>query len=655
MKKKNKKNENEYLQSRSLMSEVFGRFLKNKLAVAGIIFIAILILISIFADVFIDYEGVVIKQDIANRLQKPSLTSGHLLGTDEIGRDVLARLLYATRYSLLLSFCANLVGLIVGGAIGVWAGLSKKLVDTVLMRFVDILLAIPAVLFAIAIVSSFGCSIPNIIIALAITSVPKYARIMRSSVLSVKEMEYVEAARAIGGRTGRIIFSHILPNCLSAILVNVTLQMATLIMSTSILSFLGLGIPAPIPEWGGMLSAGNDYIRNQQYLTLFPGIAITLTIIAFNISGDGLRDALDPKLKYSLTMKERLALMRKQNKLSKHPVAKIEDDSGVMLKIEDLCVEYKTDAGAVKAVNNLNLEIPKGRVLGLVGETGAGKTTTALSILNMVRTPPGTITNGTITLDGTSILDTNQTEMSTIRGKEVSMIFQDPMTALNPTQTVADQIAEVIEHHENCSSKQAYNKALDMLELVGIRRERGKDYPHQFSGGMKQRVVIAIALACNPKLLIADEPTTALDVTIQAQILEKMKELQKKYQMSLLMITHDLGIIAETCEYVSIIYAGTIVESGTVEDIFNHTLHPYTKGLFDALPNVADRKAELKPIKGRMVDPTKLPAGCAFCNRCEYATEKCKTVRPVQIYRTDGHYVACHLYNKDNVKEGRAF
>ncbi|MBQ5698992.1 MAG: ABC transporter ATP-binding protein, partial [Lachnospiraceae bacterium] len=286
------------------------------------------------------------------------------------------------------------------------------------------------------------------------------------------------------------------------------------------------------------------------------------------------------------------------------------------VEINNLSVEFRTDNGVVKAVNNLDLEIGRGKTLGLVGETGAGKTTTGLSLLRLIPNPPGVITGGSIKLDGKDILAMSEKEMQSYRGKFVAMIFQDPMTSLNPVITVEEQIAEVVELHEEGSHQDAVNKAREMLELVGIPGSRGNEYPHQFSGGMKQRVVIAMALACNPELLIADEPTTALDVTIQAQVLEMMRGLRDKYQTSMLMITHDLGIVAEICDEVSIMYAGHIVEHGNLVDVFENTRHPYTEGLFNSLPNIEDRQARLKPIKGLMPDPTNLPAGCAFSDRC---------------------------------------
>ena len=294
-------------------------------------------------------------------------------------------------------------------------------------------------------------------------------------------------------------------------------------------------------------------------------------------------------------------------------------------------------------MENLNLSLRHGETLGLVGETGAGKTTTVKSVMRILPEPPAKIVSGEILFDGQDLLKLPIKEMRKIRGKQISMIFQDPMTSLNPVMTVAEQIAEVIRLHEKCSKKEAHKKACDMLELVGIRPERGSDYPHQFSGGMKQRVVIAMALACNPRFLIADEPTTALDVTIQAQVLELMKKLKAQYQTAMVMITHDLGIVAEICDYVAIMYAGEIVEYGTREHIFNHTGHPYTKGLFACIPDIFTEQNELVPINGLTPDPTDLPVGCRFHPRCPYATEQCAKEHSANFEIEPGHYVACHL------------
>ena len=320
-------------------------------------------------------------------------------------------------------------------------------------------------------------------------------------------------------------------------------------------------------------------------------------------------------------------------------------EKDIVLDLQNLKVRFETEDGIVYAVNGMDLKLEKGKAIGLVGETGAGKTTTALALLRLVPDPPGVVECDKLELNGQDVLGMGIHDLEKVRGKDISMIFQDPMTALNPVFTVGDQIAESIFLHENCTYAEAQQCAVEMLELVGIPGERASEYPHQFSGGMKQRVVIAIALACHPQLLIADEPTTALDVTIQAQVLDLMKNLRKQYQTSLIMITHDLGIVADICDEVAVMYAGTIVEKGTLEDVFNHTKHPYTEGLFNSLPNINDRKAMLTPIKGLMPDPTNLPEGCPFHPRCPYANEDCKKPQVVRNM-SDSHYVRCCAYDR---------
>lgn len=318
-----------------------------------------------------------------------------------------------------------------------------------------------------------------------------------------------------------------------------------------------------------------------------------------------------------------------------------------LLELKDVEIQYITSIETVYAVNGVSFSIEKGECMGLVGETGAGKTSTALSILRLLSEPTGKVSNGQIIFDGKDLLELSEAEMRKIRGDEITMIFQDPMTALNPVKTVGEQIAEVVKLHKMCSRAEAEQRACEMLESVGIRAERAKEYPHQFSGGMKQRVVIAMALACEPKLLLADEPTTALDVTIQAQVIEMMIDLRKQYQMSMLFITHDLGVVADICDRVGIMYAGEIVEYGTLDDIFRSKCHPYTKGLFDSIPSLSKDVDRLIPIPGLAPDPADLPSGCKFHDRCPKVTAKCRQVVPEAVEVNPGHIVRCHLFGKE--------
>ncbi|MCR1840117.1 ABC transporter ATP-binding protein [Murimonas intestini] len=338
-------------------------------------------------------------------------------------------------------------------------------------------------------------------------------------------------------------------------------------------------------------------------------------------------------------------------------------ENSKLLEVKNLTVHYETDEGIVEAVNDISFHIAPGEILGVVGETGAGKTTIARSIMGLLPKPPAHVISGSIQIEGQEMLsdkpeskgffdfaqkrarsaDERRLERiyREIRGKKISMMFQDPMTALNPVLYVGDQIAEVIKIHENVSEAQARERAGEMLELVGIPADRYKEYPHQFSGGMKQRVVIAIALACHPNLIIADEPTTALDVTIQAQILEMLRDLQKKFGTAIMLITHDFGVVAEICDRCMVIYAGEKVEEGTLEDIFDNRVHPYTVGLFDSMPDMYDNSLRLKPIKGLMPNPMDLPSYCSFYDRCSVRCDACKDGAPVLREINRGHFAAC--------------
>ena len=318
-----------------------------------------------------------------------------------------------------------------------------------------------------------------------------------------------------------------------------------------------------------------------------------------------------------------------------------------ILNVKDLVIHYETDEEVVEAVNNISFEIKKGEVLGLVGETGAGKTTTALGIMGLLPDKVGHVIQGSVELEGENLFDKSAREMRKVRGKKISMIFQDPMTALNPVKPVGDQIAEVILLHDRCSKAEALQRAQKMLAMVGIVPERYKDYPHQFSGGMKQRIVIAIALACEPELLIADEPTTALDVTIQAQILDMMRSLQQKQGTSMILITHDLGVVAEMCDHCAVMYAGELVEYGTVEEVFDHPKHPYTKALYQSIPSLDKDVKRLRVVPGMVTDPSKLPCCCSFADRCTEKCAQCESGDPRIVNVNEEHWVKCFNYRAE--------
>ena len=325
-----------------------------------------------------------------------------------------------------------------------------------------------------------------------------------------------------------------------------------------------------------------------------------------------------------------------------------EAKTDIILEIRDLVVEYHTDEAVVHAVNGVNLSVRRGETLGLVGETGAGKTTIARAILRILAEPAAVQRSGEILFEGQDLMKLPESHMRQIRGDKIAMIFQDPMTALNPIETIGFQITEAIRLHNKISKAEAQERACDMLEMVGIPAARYGEYPHQFSGGMKQRVVIAMALACNPELLLADEPTTALDVTIQAQVLEMIQDLKTKLGTSVILITHDLGVVANCCNSVAVVYGGEIIEYGTVEHIFDNPSHPYTRGLFASLPRLDSTETRLKPIKGLMPNMRVLSPGCHFCERCDEAREECALTRPEVTEIEPGHFIKCF-----NAREGK--
>lgn len=312
------------------------------------------------------------------------------------------------------------------------------------------------------------------------------------------------------------------------------------------------------------------------------------------------------------------------------------------LEVKDLVVQYTSDGRIIHAVNGVSISLEKGKSLGLVGETGAGKTTVAKSILRILPDHGAKFVNGEVYLNGQNLVKLSEDKMQKVRGGEIAMVFQDPMTALNPIKRVGDQIAEAVIHHSKCTKKEAEDRAVEMLKTVGISEDRFGEYPHQFSGGMKQRVVIAMALACNPQLLLADEPTTALDVTIQAQVLDMISDLREKLGTSMILITHDMGVVAQSCDDVAVMYAGEIIEHGTKEQIFDHPSHPYTIGLFNAIPSMNTEEEYLHPIDGLPPDPSNLPEGCNFSPRCPFATEECRKAGTIQEMETeDGHLCRC--------------
>jgi len=584
------------------------------------------------------------EQDIPNKFATPSWQ--HWAGTDNLGRDILSRLIYGAWISLQVAICVIVIAMAVSLVIGMFSGFVGGRTDNALMRVVDGGLAFPPLVLALAVAGILGRETKYVILSLSIVFVFGLTRLVRGVTLAVREEPFVEASRSSGSRMHRILAFRILPNVRSPLLVAATFGIAGVLIAEAGLAFLGLGNPPPAASWGSMLqNAYQTSLYQASWQMIPPGIAIAITVFAFTILGEGLRDVLGAGRTERSQRKERRGLTTVQREVPSDPVAGSNLPTGredALLSIEHLAVEFTTARGPARVVEGVSLAIRPGETVGLVGESGSGKTVTSLSVMRLVPSPPGRIVAGNIYFEGQDLLSLNFKQMRALRGQKISMIFQDPMTSLDPTFTVGSLLLEAQTLHGSVSRGQARKRAVELLELVGIPapEARLRQYPHQLSGGMRQRVMIAVALANEPQLLIADEPTTALDVTIQAQILELLRTLQRELGMAVLFVTHDLGVIADLCDRVAVMYAGQIVEQASVHDLFERPQHPYTAGLLGAMPQVGLLGERLTVIRGQVPLPHQMPGGCRFAARCDHVLDACRA-EPVALTSASSREVRC--------------
>jgi peptide/nickel transport system permease protein len=596
-------------------------------------FVAFEVLVAVLAPVVANHDPN--RQHLTMAFQAPS--PDHWLGTDDLGRDLFARVLFGARISLRVSFQVVASALVVALPIGLSSGYLGGKVDGVLMRVTDAIMSFPPLILALAIAGVLGPGLNNAALALTVVFVPSFARLIRAQTLGVRQETFVEASRSIGTPTRRILFRRVLPNAISPVVVQASLALGSALLAEAALSFLGLGVQPPAASWGSMLRRSFDFIFTKSWMMLIPGAAIALTVLAYNTVGDGLRDSLgisgsrrrDRGARRGLTTVDSAAPIRVAQRPGPAPV----------LVVDGLEVTMSATAGGVKVVEGVSFEIGEGETLGLVGESGSGKTVTSLAIMRLLPSPTARITAGTATLHGRDLFGLSFREIRAVRGPVMAMIFQDPMTSLNPAFTIGSQIAEAMRWHEPVNRGKAAGRAMELLDLVGIPASRVHAYPHELSGGMRQRTMIAIALACRPKLLIADEPTTALDVTIQAQILELLKSLRHEMGMSMLFVTHDLGVVADICDRVAVMYAGQIVEQASATELFQSPKHPYTEGLLKAMPQDATPGEPLFVIPGRVPSPGEHEAGCRFANRCDHARPEC-VAGAVPLLEAAGEHVS---------------
>ncbi|MCT2582256.1 dipeptide/oligopeptide/nickel ABC transporter permease/ATP-binding protein [Actinophytocola gossypii] len=547
----------------------------------------------------------------------------HWLGADRYGRDVLTRVLYGGQVALLAAVEAVAIALALGVPLGLVAGYVSGWFDKIVMRVVDGVMSVPFLVLAIAVIAAIGPGLANAMAVVGVVYAMSVLRLVRGEVLSAKEELYVDGLKVSGVSGPKILFGHILRNIAPPVIVQATLMFATAIVAEATLSYLGLGVPQPTASWGSMLSDAQHTIRENFFFVIPPGVAIFLTVLGVNQIGEGLRDLFSREIAVG---RLGLNVVHPAPRGQGEPVVEPgEPDRPVALEVEGLSVSFPhQDAGRVTVVRDVSLRLHRGEVLCLVGESGSGKSVTAMSMLGLV-SHPGTVTAASIRIGDDEISGLDFAGMRSIRGNRVGVVFQDPLGSLNPTFTVGNQMREAITAHRDVSRAEADRIAVELFERVGIPRaaERLADYPFQFSGGMAQRVMIAMALSCDPDVLVADEPTTALDVTVQQQVLDLLVSLRDERGMAVLLITHDLGVVAEVADSVAVMYAGQLVETGPVSEVFTRPRHPYTQGLLDSVPRNELATGPLASIPGVVPQPADWPDGCHFADRCPFAVDAC--------------------------------
>ena len=589
---------------------------KNRLAAFGGILLLIILTLSILAPILPIKEPNI--TNTADRFMVP-FEGGHILGTDHLGRDLLSRLLWGTQLSLAVGFAAAFIAATFGSILGAIAGFYGQKTDNIIMRFIDMLMAFPYILLALAIVAALGPGLFNALIAVALVNIPFFARNIRGVTVTLANKEFIEAARLSGMSNLRILIVEIFPNLLPMIVIAMSTTVGWMILETAGLSFLGLGSQPPQADLGSMLGEARSALITNPHTSFVPGIMIFCIVIGINLFGDGVRDALDPRLKKGNLIRPLPQTIYEGGDTQPQPSTKL-------LSVQNLSTQFHVNQDVYQSSNDVSFEIQEGECLGLIGESGSGKSVTALSVTSLVASPPGVIKKGSVNYKNQNLLALPYEKLRSIRGNKISYIFQDPLTTLHPLHTVGDQLLEALQAHDSkLSASDSISKSKELLKSVQIPNPDNfwDVYPHQLSGGMRQRVCIAMALINDPELIIADEPTTALDVTVQAQILNILNSLRKKRKLSILFISHDFGVISQLCDRVIVMYAGSIVEEGPVKNIMQQAAHPYTSELIKCVPQLGNKEHALHSIPGNPPSLNQLPEGCVFANRCQYKQDQC--------------------------------
>lgn len=599
--------------------------------VPSVAVLATLMVSALFAEWLAPYDP--LSQNLINALQGPS--AEHWLGTDDLGRDVLSRMIYGGRIAVIAACEATGLAVLIGVPIGLFVGYRGGWWDWITMRVVEAIVSIPGIMVAIVIIAILGTGLHRAMFALGILYSTAFLRLARSIVLIEREEVYVKSARVVGASPVRILIRHIFLNIAPPLIVQITLTVGAVLLAEAGLSFIGIGVQPPQASWGTMLNTAAAYMELNAFLAVPPGLAIVMTVLAVNLLGDVLRDSIGRGVRMPPVARSKNVAPVEVANCS--PMIVRKDDVLVVDGLEVLI--SPKDGAEVPVVTDMSFRIAKGETLGLVGESGSGKTVTGLALMGLIGAG-GRTTKGRVVLNGTDLLSLPPRQLEIARGNDIAMVFQDPTTSLNPAFTVGNQIAEVLRVKQGLSKRAAWDRAVELISRVGISRpsERAGFYPHELSGGMAQRIAIARALSCDPKLLIADEPTTALDVTVQQEILDLFRDLQDDFGMAMLFVTHDLAVAADVCDRISVMYCGEIVETAPVDDLFAAPQHPYTSGLLSAMPHGSSGTPPLPVIPGSVPIPGHWPTACRFAARCAYAAAACD--HPVQLIG-DGRLNRC--------------
>jgi peptide/nickel transport system permease protein len=625
------------------------RLLRRKTFLAGAVLLVLIVVVAVFAPLLALHDP--IRQDLSASLAPPFWVEGgsmeHPLGTDTLGRDTTSRLIYGARNSLVIAIFAVVIASILGLIAGIAAGFSRGWLDALLMRLGDMQLAFPFILLAIIVLGVLpDRNAFHLILVLGIPGWILYARVVRSRVLAERDKDYVTAARAIGAGRYRLMTKYVLPAVWQVVLVIAMIDIGFVILVESTLSFLGLGLTPPTPSWGLILAEGRRNMIISPWLSILPGLAIMVTVLAINLTADGAADVLDPKLKKGI-------FRRRRQKTPAPPSVVAAPRSGghgqpaaaTLLSVRELSVEFPLQDATVRAVRTVSFDVDREETLGIVGESGSGKSVTALSIIQLLDSP-GRVTGGQVLFEGRDLTRIGDREMAALRGRKIGMIFQNPAASLNPVLSIGSQMVETTRAHQRIGPEEAREKAAAALLDVGMGDPDFvlSQYPFQLSGGMNQRVMIAMAMLARPDLLIADEPTTALDVTTQAQVLEQLREITRQHRTALIFITHDIALVREYADTIVVLYAGQVAERGPVEAVISSPEHPYTQALLESVPRGdIDPDERLPVIRGELPDPTRVPVGCPFAPRCPYVMEVCIEVNPPLETVGEGRLAACHL------------